>query len=154
MPRSLDVILRNEMVERAKAGDKVLITGVPIVVPDVGQLFGVNAESRREIYGRGKDGFGSDGVTGLKALGVRDLTYRIAFLGLFVKPEVEKDSLSAIHDLDGKLDPKDILDSFTTEELDAFNSMRSDLDLNQKLLSAVCPHIFGMLLFSFFFKGR
>jgi DNA replication licensing factor MCM6 len=83
-----------------KAGDKVVITGMPIVIPDVGQLFGVNAESRREIYGRGRDGFGSDGVTGLKALGIRDLTYRIAFLALFVKPQVERDTLSALHDLE------------------------------------------------------
>lgn len=41
MPRSMDVILRGEIVERAKAGDKVLITGTPIVVPDVRQLFGI-----------------------------------------------------------------------------------------------------------------
>jgi len=52
MPRSIDVILRNELVERGKAGDKVVITGMPIVIPDVGQLFGVNAESRRGIFGR------------------------------------------------------------------------------------------------------
>jgi DNA replication licensing factor MCM6 len=52
MSRSIDVILRNEMVERGKAGDKVVITGMPIMIPDFGQLFGVNAESRRGIFGR------------------------------------------------------------------------------------------------------
>lgn len=57
MPQSMDVILRNELVERGKAGDKVLVTGLPIVVPDVGQLFGLNAESRREVYGRGRGKF-------------------------------------------------------------------------------------------------
>jgi hypothetical protein len=39
-------------------------------------------------------------VTGLKALGIRDLTYRIAFLALFVKPQVELDTLSALYDLE------------------------------------------------------
>jgi DNA replication licensing factor MCM6 len=54
MPRSMDVILRNEMVERAKAGDKILICGTPIVVPDVTQLYGNNAEVYREASGRAK----------------------------------------------------------------------------------------------------
>ena len=47
----MDVILRNEVVETAKAGDKVIITGMPIVVPDVGQLFGKTAEARRDDFG-------------------------------------------------------------------------------------------------------
>ena len=34
----------------------------------------------------GGDGFESDGVRGLKALGVRDLTYRMAFLACTVTP--------------------------------------------------------------------
>lgn len=38
MPRSIDVILRNETVEKAKAGDKCIFTGTLIVVPDVSQL--------------------------------------------------------------------------------------------------------------------
>lgn len=44
------------------------------------------------------DGFGSNGVTGLKALGVRDLTYRIAFLALFIKPAYERDDMSVLRD--------------------------------------------------------
>jgi len=38
MPRSLDVILRNEIVDRAKPGDKCVFTGTLIVVPEVAQL--------------------------------------------------------------------------------------------------------------------
>jgi hypothetical protein len=85
MPRSLDVILRAEVVERAKAGDKVIFTGTFIVVPDVAALGlpGVNAEMMREgSGGRGGPGAmgGNLGVTGLKSLGVKDLTYKTAFL--------------------------------------------------------------------------
>jgi DNA replication licensing factor MCM6 len=38
MPRTFDVIIRGEMVERAKPGDKVIFTGNLIVVPDISQL--------------------------------------------------------------------------------------------------------------------
>lgn len=92
MPRSLDVVLRSEMVERAKAGDKCVFTGTFIVVPDVAQLGlpGVNAEMMRQAgggRGGGTGGFGGAnmGVSGLKALGVKDLTYKTAFLACMVQ---------------------------------------------------------------------
>jgi hypothetical protein len=86
--RRLDVILRADMVEKAKAGDKCTFTGTFIVVPDVSQLGlpGVNKEMMRENNtGRGDGGVASQGVTGLKALGVRDLQYKTAFLACHVR---------------------------------------------------------------------
>jgi DNA replication licensing factor MCM6 len=86
MPRSLDVVLRGELVERAKAGDKCVFTGTFIVVPDVSQLNmpgGNKAELMREANKAGANGpgaAGGGGVTGLKSLGVRDLQYKTAFL--------------------------------------------------------------------------
>lgn len=38
MPRTLDVILRNELVERARPGDRCVFTGCLIVIPDVAAL--------------------------------------------------------------------------------------------------------------------
>ena len=38
MPRTIDVILRGDTVERAKAGDKSIFTGTLVAVPDVAQL--------------------------------------------------------------------------------------------------------------------
>jgi len=96
MPRSLDVILRSETVERAKAGDKCVFTGTFIVVPDVGQL-GLPGGNKTEIQresGQGNamtGGVGGTGVTGLKSLGVRDLQYKTAFLACMV------------HDADGRV---------------------------------------------------
>lgn len=90
MPRSLDVILRAEIVEKAKAGDKCVFVGTFIVVPDVSQLGlpGVNAEMIRQSQG-GRSGetggVANQGVTGLKSLGVRDLLYKTAFLGCMVQ---------------------------------------------------------------------
>ena len=40
MPRSLDVIVRHDSVDRAKAGDKCVFNGTLIVIPDVSKLFG------------------------------------------------------------------------------------------------------------------
>ena len=40
MPRSLDVIVRHESVDQAKAGDKCVFNGTLIVIPDVSKLFG------------------------------------------------------------------------------------------------------------------
>jgi DNA replication licensing factor MCM6 len=38
MPRSLDVILRGEIVDLPKPGDKAVFTGKLVVVPDIVQL--------------------------------------------------------------------------------------------------------------------
>lgn len=92
MALSLDIILRSEMVERAKAGDKCVFTGTFIVVPDVSQISapGMGAEVTRSGGnfgggGRAADGgLGNQGVTGLKSLGVRDLQYKTAFLACMV----------------------------------------------------------------------
>lgn len=51
MPRSMDVILRHEAVEKGKAGDKCIFTGMLIVVPDLSavKLPGGGAKSYREL---------------------------------------------------------------------------------------------------------
>lgn len=77
------MILRAEAVETAQAGDKCDFTGTLIVVPDVGSISvpGARAESSSRKPGEGPE---SEGVRGLKALGVRDLNYRLAFLACSV----------------------------------------------------------------------
>jgi DNA replication licensing factor MCM6 len=86
MPRSMDVIVRDEMCERAKPGDKVLITGCLIVVPEVPSLMSpseLKQQVRRSINTR-TDANAGEGVRGLKGLGNRDLNYKLAFFGGFV----------------------------------------------------------------------
>ena len=39
----MDIILRHDAVEKAKAGDKVAFTGTLVVVPDIAQLSGSGA---------------------------------------------------------------------------------------------------------------
>jgi hypothetical protein len=61
---------------------RVIFTGTVVAVPDVMALTspGERAECRREAPQR-KNGSGvQEGVKGLKSLGVRDLSYRLAFV--------------------------------------------------------------------------
>ncbi|EGG12177.1 uncharacterized protein MELLADRAFT_115157 [Melampsora larici-populina 98AG31] len=105
MPRSLDVILRGEMVEKAKAGDKCVFTGTFIVVPDVAQLGlpGVNTEMIRHAGdngGKGGGGPATMGVSGLKVLGVRGLTYKTAFLACMVQRADSRVNVANVQTLD------------------------------------------------------
>jgi DNA replication licensing factor MCM6 len=133
MPRTLDVILRNEDVELAKPGEKCLFTGTVIVVPDVSKL----TMSRGVTAHRGMDGDGTsavgvaggvvppassdaaEGVSGLKDLGAsRQLTYKLCFLACSVQRVGGKDRLNAAVDEEsedgtGMADPEEM---FTVEE--------------------------------------
>ncbi|KAF2754382.1 MCM-domain-containing protein [Pseudovirgaria hyperparasitica] len=105
MPRTMDVILRGEMVDRAKAGEKCIFTGTVIVIPDVSQFRvpGVRPQAVRDVGNgsRGGDAGGS-GVSGLKDLGVRDLTYRMSFLACMVTPDTSTPGQSAQQHLNGQ----------------------------------------------------
>lgn len=92
---SVDVILRHEVVERAKAGDKMLFSGTLIVIPDVSQLSGgmyfftqsfplqaqplplflrslLLTSGKIQLQSRGpqraRDGYSQEGITGLKVI--------------------------------------------------------------------------------------
>ena len=153
MPRSLDVILRAEVVERAKAGDKAVFTGTFIVVPDVSQLGlpGVNTEMMRDAAGgRGQGGIGSFGVTGLKALGVRDLTYKTAFLACMVQssdaragnqrdPAIEGDGSGDA----AEANREDFLSSLNNEELTELREMVHSDHIYARLVRSVAPTVYG-----------
>lgn len=47
-------------------------------------FLGTRAETSSRVTG--KEGFDADGIQGLKALGVRELSYRLAFLANHVAP--------------------------------------------------------------------
>lgn len=149
MPRTLDVILRGDIVDRAKAGDKCVFTGTEIVVPDVSQLGlpGVKPQAFRETKGLGR-GEGMDGaVRGLRALGVRDLTYRIAFLGCMVQdsartPPQQQNEAREKMEQDSE-DQAEFLSSLTREEVAELDSMVREDDLYRKLVQSIAPAIWG-----------
>ena len=165
MPRTMDVILRGEMVDRAKAGEKCIFTGTLIVVPDVSQFRvpGVRPQAMRDPQGpRGGDAGGS-GVSGLNALGVRDLTYRMAFLANMVTMDTSTQgqnnnqhlkgqasnilsSLGQIADLnESNADQaqQDYLDTLNSAEIDDLRKMVSMPNIFMRLVDSLAPMVYG-----------
>ncbi|GAA5959122.1 hypothetical protein JCM3765_006348 [Sporobolomyces pararoseus] len=150
MPRSLDVILRAEIVERAKAGDKVIFTGTFIVVPDVAALGlpGVNAEMLKENAG-GRSGPGSMGgnlgVSGLKSLGVKDLTYKTAFLACMATSAEARANATNIRSDDAGVEEnrKEFLESLTKEEVQQLEAMVTSEHIYSRLVSSIAPTVYG-----------
>lgn len=97
MPRSLDIILRHEEVEKAKAGDKCIFTGTLIVVPDIsrGRLpgpksQGVSRSSARPQGNNSKNGNNNNDTTTTSINSVKDYTYKLCFLAYSVHPAEAK----------------------------------------------------------------
>lgn len=167
MPRTMDVIMRGEIVDRAKAGEKCVFTGTPIVVPDVSQLSmpGNQVQATRDVGSNPRvDNAGGTGVTGLKALGVRDLTYRMAFLACMVTPDTSTPGQSASHHLTGQssnilaslnqtatIDPNDTgdhaqdayLQSLTQAEIDDLKQMVHSDHIYSRLVNSLAPMVYG-----------
>ncbi|KAH8808698.1 MCM2/3/5 family-domain-containing protein [Xylogone sp. PMI_703] len=165
MPRTIDVILRGEIVDRAKAGEKCIFTGALIVVPDVSQLGmpGRKVEATRDIQNRLGD---ADGVTGLKALGVRDLSYRLAFLACMVVPDVsgrgsasyyssipnpsnimatldKPDKKDGEEELEGDEVQASVLASMTPAEVEDLRKMVHSDHIYSRLVNSLAPMVYG-----------
>ncbi|XP_052183952.1 DNA replication licensing factor MCM6 isoform X2 [Diospyros lotus] len=141
LPRSLDVILRHDIVEQARAGDTVIFTGTVVVIPDILALAspGERAECRREAS-QHKNAAGNEGVRGLRALGVRDLSYRLAFIANSVQIS---DGRRDTDIRNRRRDDEEENQQFTAEELDDVQTMRNTPDFFNKLVDSIAPTIFG-----------
>lgn len=143
LPRSMDVILRHDIVEQARAGDTVIFTGTVVVIPDILALAspGERAECRKEASQRNPSSVGKEGVRGLRALGVRDLSYRLAFIA------------NSVQIMDGRRDidirnrkkgaDEDDNQQFMAEEIDEIQRMRNTPDFFNKLVNSIAPTVFG-----------
>lgn len=149
MPRTLDVILRGEIVDRAKAGDKCVFTGTEIVIPDVSQLGlpGVKPSSVREGKGQGRTAEGlNSGVTGLESLGVRDLTYKMAFLANMVQEADARDASKGDVRGDGNQgeeEQEQFLASLSDAEVEELRRMVRDDHVYANLVDSIAPTVWG-----------
>ncbi|ODV59095.1 MCM DNA helicase complex subunit MCM6 [Ascoidea rubescens DSM 1968] len=154
MPRTLDIILRGETVERAKPGDKCKFTGTEIVIPDVSQLGlpGVKPTSMKDRSGMGTTTNGlNSGVTGLKSLGVRDLTYKIAFFANNVSSLINKkngaeDNFVNENQIKVATEEEEkemLLNTLTEEEVSDLKDMVSNEHIFHDLVSSIAPTVFG-----------
>ncbi|KKA28307.1 hypothetical protein TD95_003006 [Thielaviopsis punctulata] len=159
MPRTMDVILRGAMVDQAQAGEKCIFTGALIVVPDVSQLStpGQRPYAIRNTP-RTTDEAGGEGVTGLKALGVRELTYRMAFLGCTVSPQIVGADMQMIDTTIRTLtesrerDDEEEMErrkkfganlQLTNAEIQELRSMVHNDRIYQRVISSFAPMVFG-----------
>ncbi|XP_022899343.1 DNA replication licensing factor MCM6-like [Olea europaea var. sylvestris] len=142
LPRSLDVILRHDIVEQARAGDTVVFTGTVVVIPDILALAspGERAECRREASQRRNASAGQEGVKGLRSLGVRDLSYRLAFIA----NSIQICDGRKYNDIRKRRDADDDdIQQFTAEELNDIQRMRKTPDFFNKIVDSIAPTIFG-----------
>ncbi|RHY70777.1 hypothetical protein DYB30_007151 [Aphanomyces astaci] len=142
MPRSIDVILRHENVEQAKAGDRVVFTGALIVVPDVsrfGKNGGGNVVAARRGGENSSHGMEGEGVRGLKATGVKELTYKTAFLACSVQTMAQRFDRVSIRSEMGEETEND----FSEDELESIRLMKADADRYMKMAKSLCPSVYG-----------
>ncbi|KAI3616575.1 dna replication licensing factor mcm6 [Moniliophthora roreri] len=149
MPRSLDVILRSELVERAKAGDKFTFTGTFIVVPDVSQLGlpGGNQSQLQREANRGANGAAggiAGGVTGLKSLGVRDLQYKTAFLACMAHDTDTRGARNIRGEIDGaETTQQAFVQTLTDPEYEELKNMITSEGIYGRLVESIAPTVYG-----------
>lgn len=119
LPRSMDVVVRNDLVEKIKAGDKIVMTGYLIVVPDVVQL--MMPQSKVVPMQSGE----SDEVKKRRNMNIKDLNYKLSFMCIHADCSIVEE------------------EEFTNEELAVVRDMRSAPDLYYKLSQSMFPSIHG-----------
>ncbi|CAG9770225.1 unnamed protein product [Ceutorhynchus assimilis] len=139
VPRSVEVILRAENVESVQAGDRYDFTGTLIVVPDVGSMALPGAKA--QMASKHRHGDDSEGVRGLKALGVRDLHYRMSFLACSVQPTNPK--FGGIEMPLGDITPEIMRQQMTEGEWRHMYEMSHDKNLYQNMINSLFPSIHG-----------
>lgn len=144
LPRTMDVILRNDQVESIRPGDKAVFTGMLVVVPDVAALTApgerLQAKQSSDRVGQG------EGVTGLVAgphkTGVRELTYRLCFIACGTQSVDTKGGMVNIR-ADDDQSPDQVWASFTEEQQVALEEMRRDPSLYDSMANSIAPNVFG-----------
>ncbi|XP_076354711.1 minichromosome maintenance 6 isoform X1 [Tachypleus tridentatus] len=141
IPRSVEVILRAEAVENAQAGDRCDFTGTLVVVPDISQLATPGVRTESSVRHKGMEGFETEGVRGLKALGVRELSYRLAFLACAVTSTNLR--FGGINFNPEEISAESVKKQMTPQEWEKVYNMSRDKNLYHNLTSSLFPTVHG-----------
>lgn len=141
MPRSMDIILRGaDQVECVQAGDKCSFIGTLIVVPDVAQMLAGQAGLVRTESGKSNQ----EGISGLKSLGVREMSHKLAFLAVACIPEgTNKPAQLLEANAEESKEPGKDLSMFTEEDLLRIHSMTKDPKLYENIIESLFPSVYG-----------
>ncbi|KAL1227831.1 Zygotic DNA replication licensing factor mcm6-B [Trichinella spiralis] len=116
--------------------------GTLIVVPDVSQLsLPGNKGLVRAARGKAREGYSVEGIRGLKALGVRDLNYRVAFLACNLIPL--DFHLGGRRWYEDELTPEFARKHMTDAEFKKICEMRSNKNLYTDLINSLFPSVYG-----------
>ena len=148
MPRCVDVVLRGELVDQPKPGDKAVFTGKLVVVPDIQQFLKPGekyTESKDTSNMKRKDGL--DGVSGMKKLGVKDLSYKMVFIACSVHNKDSRFGFSAASDAnrDNENEEQAIEEKFNLVERQTVLQMKDQDNLFPKLANSIAPSVHGHL---------
>lgn len=148
MPRSVEVILRGEIVDQAKPGDRTIFTGNLVVVPDIVQLLKAGDKPQMSSINTAKmrrnDQRTMDGVTGLKRLGVKDLSYKLVFIANSVHAADSRFGFSSVNSAEDE-ERQDLSKQFTLAEQHEVLRMKDQDDLYSKLAKSISPSVYGHL---------
>jgi len=136
MPRSIDVILRYDVVEKCKPGDKVFFTGSLVPIPDVAQLTSKSTKFVKRQMGSSKSG--PAGLTGLKALGVRSLTCKLVFMACSV---VAASNALGTANIRAEEDEQGL--DLTEQERNDILTMKDSSSIYEDLSNSLAPNVFG-----------
>lgn len=147
LPRTMDVILRNDLVENVRPGDKAIFTGCLVVVPDVAVLTAPGERLQARLSGVDRSSNVQDGaITGLRngpaQTGVRELTYRLAFIASGTQPLDGSGGMVNIR-ADEELTQDEVLAQFTPEQREGLEEMRLDRALYDRMATSIAPNVFG-----------
>lgn len=120
LPRNIDVIVRNDLVEKVRAGEKLIFTGYLIVVPDVIQLMMPQSKSVPVQEGV------ADNIKSKRNINIKDLNYKLSFMCTHVNYKDEE-----------------VFTNFTVEEMNVIEEMKKSQNLYYKLSQSLFPSIHG-----------
>ncbi|CAK0783083.1 hypothetical protein CVIRNUC_006278 [Coccomyxa viridis] len=144
LPRTMEVIFRNDIVEQARAGDKLVFSGSLVVVPDVSVITAPGQRSLLKGAGRNAAASEGGGVTGPKNIGVRELTYRMAFLASSVQPADVRQGMINIRSGDDAT-PEEVLNAMTPDQAAQVLTMKDNGQIYEHLAKSLAPGVFGHL---------
>lgn len=142
IPRSFDVVVRGaDQVECIQPGDQCDFIGTLLAIPDVGQMMsgimGTSTVSR--------DMSGESGVTGLKSIGVREMTYTMAFWAsaTVIEGQTKPCTSNDINHRETAIGAENEASDFTEDETARIQKMSKDPKLLDNLSQSLFSSVYG-----------
>ncbi|KAL0234651.1 hypothetical protein PCE1_001687 [Barthelona sp. PCE] len=138
LPRTFTIHLRGDLVDYCKAGDRVMITGILVAVPDMATA--LSSRYSRSMRRRATEGV--QGVSGLVGTRVRDLSFDLSILGLNISTQT-KETEATWTRLSNDMTADDILEQLSVADKERLVSLALSRDIYSQLSNSICPRVFG-----------